>query len=807
MFNLEQFSDACTNQAAACCWAAGRIDVFWRGRGDRLQHRWYERDSWGTETLPDTVTGNPTACSWGPNRIDLFWREPSGALHHKWYDGRWGAETLDAQLNSAPAACSWGPNRIDLFWREPSGALHHRWYDGRWGDETLSSSQLHDAPAACSGGLGRIDLFWRSASGSLVHRYFDRGGWSSEQDLGGMFQDVPTACSWVPGVVDAFVRASDNSIWHRWYDEGWHSWVAREGQTPVAPGVTTWGDGRIDIFMAGLGGQLWHGSYHGQPVATRGPQVKTLWGFLRDYTRPDKIERLHNSFAAGLLNGGCSGAMASPHIFLTASHCGGPGWTGGVQFYRIDPFALPPDHRSQQITAPYAARTFPWQDSGLGGDARLHGDTVLWWLEDGEDGVPPGIKYGYQEISELDVEIGTIAYSFWSNPAIRLDKTLLYSSGAADSRQIEDTGVFGRYTHYLMWTAPGASGSTNLVADGDHRNRVVGVTQGGGGLSRSVPDAAKFLSEYDADHNRVIDAIDYDWLMTAPIQRFYLFFFDSPFRLSRWVAVPNGSGTSPGDPIESLGGFPAMTGTAATATQPAKTDGYWNHFARFQANHTYRLSVAARGNQDGSAPAQFSYVKFRSDRSGHEVRFDFRPQATADRFTGRITLGAHSDYRLILGTDPGTSVVIESLAITLEGPPLEFASHDERRSWEYINDSQPTSWGTRGADSFGGAVVGPTTAGWGLRNRFLGLLRNTRYRIRFEVRPIRGVARIRACYARLQDLGGAISGELRWDFTPAAAPASQEFVAATGDGAAKTLVFGIDHDAIYLVGAVVIEPV
>lgn len=58
-----------------------------------------------------------------------------------------------------------------------------------------------------------------------------------------------------------------------------------------------------------------------------------------------------------------------------------------------------------------------------------------------------------------------------------------------------------------------------------------------------------------------------------------------------------------------------------------------------------------------------------------------------------------------------TSVVIESFAIAAEGVRFEFASHDERRSWEYAHGSLPTSLDTRRADGFGGAMVGPRRAG------------------------------------------------------------------------------------------------
>lgn len=810
MFQYEAFPESCTTQPAACSWAPNRINVFWRGQQDRLFWRWHDGVAWSMRSLPDTVPGEMAACSWGPDRIDLFWKEPSGALHHKWWNGTaWGDETIAATLASAPAVCSWGPNRLDLFWKEPSGALHHKWHDaGGWGDETFASSRLAGAPAACSApGSGRIDVFWRSSSGSLMHRWYSRG-WYGDEDLGGSFHGAPTACSWAPGVLDVLVRQADNTIGHRWYDEGWHNWTVRPGGTVASPCVTSWGDGRMDAFVAGTDGKLYHGWYQGRPVATRSEHVTTLWGFLRAYRGSDRIERLHNSFAVGHLSGNCGGAMISPHIFMTASHCAGPGYTGSVSFFRIDPFRLPPDHGSQQVTTPYAARAFPWQDSGIG-SSTLHGDVVLWWLENGPNGVPPGIEYGYQEISGLDVEVGTPAYSFWPHAAIRLDSTLMYSSGVADARHAEDDGFLGRYTHYKMWAVGGASGSTNLVGDGGHSHRVVGVTAqtvGGEGPSRNVPDAVKFLADYDADRNGVIDAVDYDWLMTAPSQSIFLFSFDTPFRLSRWVAVPGGSATSAGARVGSLDGFPAMTGVPAQGGTPAKTDGYWNHFARFRARGSYRLSLSASGT---AAPGRSSYVKFRSDRSNHEVRFDFTPQAGSARFTGRVTLGDHPDYRLILGTDADSSVVVSSLAIAAEGTPFGFATHDERRSWEYGALSLPTSWGTRGANSFGGAVVGPTTGppGWGLRNRFLGLLPGTRYRIEFEVLPVRGAARAGACYARLEDLGGRVSGEMRWDFAPGASLSTKQLIATTGAGSASALVFGVDHDAAYVVGSLLIGQV
>src|SRR5262245_9628045 len=72
-------------------------------------------------------------------------------------------------------------------------------------------------------------------------------------------------------------------------------------------------------------------SAQSQPQGTQ-----TIWQFWQNYTGGDKIERLLNSYAVGLISG-CTGTMISPHIMLSAAHCGGPGFTGKrVQFFHMD---------------------------------------------------------------------------------------------------------------------------------------------------------------------------------------------------------------------------------------------------------------------------------------------------------------------------------------------------------------------------------------------------------------------------------------------------------------------------------------
>src|SRR5437667_549765 len=124
------------------------------------------------------------------------------------------------------------------------------------------------------------------------------------------------------------------------------------------------------------------------------------------------------------------------HIFMTAAHCGGPEWTGFVRFFRIDEDSTSPGNSAQATSQAYYAQTFPWQIFTT--PSGQEGDVILWWIEDGDDKVPPGIKYGYLELSPEIVKLEDQVYSFWVNPVgsfngSALSNTLLHSTGSATS--------------------------------------------------------------------------------------------------------------------------------------------------------------------------------------------------------------------------------------------------------------------------------------------------------------------------------------------------------------------------------------
>ncbi len=802
-----------TGPASACSWAVGRLDAFFRSSGGRLGHVWWdqsfpENTRWRREEFSNTVPADLAVCSMGPARIDLFWRNSPSSLSHKSFSaaGWLDLPTIAATPGGPPAVCSWGPNRIDLFWQEDAGALHHRWWDGRtWENDEIVPGPVTSDIATCSWGPDRLDVFWREPSGSLGHLWREGSATWNRWSHPAAFVGRPAACCQAPGVIDILVRNPDGALWHYWWDfNAWSGWHRRPGEYAFPPSLTSWGDGRLDFFLTGLDHKLWFATDWGQPVHTR--PVKTIWQFGHEDRRTDKAFRLLHSFAAGALPG-CSGAMVSPHFFLTAGHCGGTGHIKPVQFFHIDPFKSPGVDGSQQLSEGYIGRGWTWASWGPG-------DSQLFWLPDGPDGVPPGIRYGYQEISARDVEVGTEAYSFWVNSAVRLPQTLLFSDGRATVTGA-DPPWLGDNTQYDLWTRAGGSGSTVLAPS--HGHCVVGTTQGGpsdgqGGPWRAVPDASAFVSRFDADRNAVLDAIEYDWLVTRPYRDVVYARFDLPLEQSRWVAVPGGSATSTvgsGPRIHNLTGYPEMTANATDR------DGYWEQTSRFVPGRTYRISVKATA-LGGNAPT--GYVKFRSDRSGHEVMCRFRVGLRAVE-AGILTLGSHDDYRLILGVGPDSSIKIWEMVVLSDhesdGRPvvIGFDTHDARRTWNYAGDCRPASCGVRAAQGFSAAVVGPSSEPGGIWNHHLGLHTSRSYSIRFATRTVAAAEPPdqRRCWLRLLNQRPGSGGyhvvyEYRWSSDTLGAIQSHN-VSCPSSSLPVIVAFGRDGDGAYLVGDLSIEMV
>ena len=536
------------------------------------------------------------------------------------------------------------------------------------------------------------------------------------------------------------------------------------------------------------------------------PEARTLWEFFREYRGDDREALLLNAFAIGSLStavGNCSGALISPHLFLTAAHCGGPGWTGTVRFFHIDEDARTPGAAAQALSAPYRATSFPWQswESPEAGG----GDTTLWWLEDGADGVPPGITYGRLEISGRAVAEKDAVYSFWVNPVddfggAALGNTLLFSAGTAGG---DFTNWYGPAVSYGLYTAGGASGSS-ILGRGEHEHRIVGVTSGGGGPGgaegpgRNASRTRDFRRRFDADRNGVLDAIEYDWLITRAPRDFLRLRFDTAQDRALWQGVPaeaSGQNRATGAETRDPGFWVGRVtgGTSGTA------DGLWHLGARFAPGATYRVSVAARGTTAG----QSSYLRFRADSApGADRVVRFRPGTDFGRFTDRVTLGDHPDYRLIAGTDAGGTLDLLEVALVREGATLGFGTDEERRAWEFAGASYPTAWGLGGAGDFAGVVVGPSPGqGWGLRNRHVALRAGRRYRLTFTSQHVGG-DRLQTARVTIRNLAGRLASESTWVYPADGQRREHDLTFGTGNEPAHTLTFGAAGAVSFMVDRV-----
>ena len=298
-------SSSLTSDSSAVSWGDGRIDVFARGSGDRLWHRWYIRgQGWSVwETLGGVLNSGPGVSSWAEGRLDVFALGTDNKLKHKWYirgqgwfpNGPW--ENLGAppglSLTSDPSAVSWGDGRVDVFARASDDGLWHRWYirgQGWSGWEPLGGV-LNSGPDVSSWGEGRLDVLVRGADNRLHHKWYIRGrGWSGWERLGApsglSLTSDPGAVSWGDGRIDVFARASDDGLWHRWYvgGQGWSGWEPLGGVLNSGPDVSSWGDGQLDVFALGTDNKLRHKWYtRGQGWFPRG-----LWENLGALSSPTK---------------------------------------------------------------------------------------------------------------------------------------------------------------------------------------------------------------------------------------------------------------------------------------------------------------------------------------------------------------------------------------------------------------------------------------------------------------------------------------------------------------------------------------
>jgi hypothetical protein len=284
-------SGGLTSGPDAASWAAGRLDVFARGTGNKLEHKWRTSGGWvsGWDTslgapLGLSLAGDPAAVSWASGRVDVFARANDGNLYRKYYNGSWSNwENLLAPiggLTSDPDVSSRSSNRLDIFALGLNGVLYQKSWNGTswsaWvnlGKPTAGA--LNSSPSAVSWDSNRIDVFARGAGNRLYHKWWT-GSWSAWEDLCSAphpncyLASGPDVSSWAPGRLDVFAAgdtAAPHRLYHKWYSGGWSAWenlcVSPHATCGMIgdPGAVSWGSQRIDVFVRGTDNKLWVKSY------------------------------------------------------------------------------------------------------------------------------------------------------------------------------------------------------------------------------------------------------------------------------------------------------------------------------------------------------------------------------------------------------------------------------------------------------------------------------------------------------------------------------------------------------------------
>jgi len=261
-----EFGDVFSVSATA--WAANRLDVFVKGGGDAMYHKWWNGSAWGGfENLGGIISSTPNAVSWGPNRLDIFAKGTDNAMWHKWWDGSaWGGwESLGGVLDSAPCAVSWAANRLDIFAKGTDNALWHKWWNGSaWGGWESLGGVLDSAPQAVAWGPNRLDVFVRGTDGAMWHKWWNGSAWGGFESLGGVIVGQPSPVAWGPNRLDIFAQGTDNAMWHKWWNgSAWGGWESLGGVIISAPVPVSWAANRLDVFALGTDRAMYHKWWNG----------------------------------------------------------------------------------------------------------------------------------------------------------------------------------------------------------------------------------------------------------------------------------------------------------------------------------------------------------------------------------------------------------------------------------------------------------------------------------------------------------------------------------------------------------------
>jgi hypothetical protein len=232
--------------------ADGTIHVFARDAAGGLAHKsasgaggWPATSIGPFEVLGSGLTGNPAVVQRHNGTLDVFARGSGGELLHKWLPagGSWqpddGFEALGAGLAGSPTALVREDGTLDVFARGPGGGLLHTWLPASGGWQPSAStfevlgSGLAGDPQAVQTANGNVNVFARDAAGGLAHKWMLPGGLWLPSPFGpfevlgsgpsGGMTGSPAVIQRATGPLDVYVSGRGGELARKWFgdDVGW----------------------------------------------------------------------------------------------------------------------------------------------------------------------------------------------------------------------------------------------------------------------------------------------------------------------------------------------------------------------------------------------------------------------------------------------------------------------------------------------------------------------------------------------------------------------------------------------------------
>lgn len=257
----ENLSGTLTSAPCVCCGERGRLDVFFRGGGRKLYHKFMSGDEWSSwEDTSIPIASAPGSVITEDGTAHVFALTHNRTLLHIEKKENWKCcNEIGRNIVSAPAVYLCPSGDIHVFGRGIDNELWHiiRFSNGSWGTWESLGGFITSAPSVVSWDGLRIEVFARGIGNSLFHISLINNSWSEWENLGGFLTSSPSSSSRAYNRIDIFARGRDNQLlWKIWNGVNWSGWNDLGGFLTSRPTSVSWGPDRIDVFARGYNNAL-----------------------------------------------------------------------------------------------------------------------------------------------------------------------------------------------------------------------------------------------------------------------------------------------------------------------------------------------------------------------------------------------------------------------------------------------------------------------------------------------------------------------------------------------------------------------